>query len=159
VVSLVPWLADHVTALTSWDDVKLLEVQLNRLRRWYTDGLLLIGDAAHAMSPVGGVGINLAVADAVAAAGALAGPLLRGSVSTRQLARVQARRWLPTSLIQSVQRVIHSRVIAVAVSAGQPATPPLLVRIANKVPALRSAAGYAIAIGPLPEHVPEFARR
>jgi 2-polyprenyl-6-methoxyphenol hydroxylase-like FAD-dependent oxidoreductase len=159
VVSLVPWLADHVTALTSWDDVKLLDVQLNRLRRWYTDGLLLIGDAAHAMSPVGGVGINLAVADAVAAAGALAGPLLRGTVSTRQLARVQARRWLPASLIQSVQGVIHTRVIAVAVSAGQPARPPLLVRIANKVPALRAAAGYAIAIGPLPEHVPEFARR
>jgi 2-polyprenyl-6-methoxyphenol hydroxylase-like FAD-dependent oxidoreductase len=159
VVSLVPWLADHVTAVTSWDDVKLLDVQLNRLRRWYTDGLLLIGDAAHAMSPVGGVGINLAVADAVAAAGALAGPLRRGTVSTRQLARVQARRWLPASLIQSVQRVIHTRVIAVAVSAGQPAKPPLLVRIANKVPALRAAAGYAIAIGPLPEHVPEFARR
>jgi 2-polyprenyl-6-methoxyphenol hydroxylase-like FAD-dependent oxidoreductase len=159
VVSLVPWLADHVTALTSWDDVKLLDVQLNRLRRWYTDGLLLIGDAAHAMSPVGGVGINLAVADAVAAAGALAGPLLRGTVCTRQLARVQARRWLPASLIQSVQRVVHTRVIAVAVSAGQPATPPLLVRIANKVPALRFAAGYAIAVGPLPEHVPEFARR
>ena len=97
------------TALTSFDDVKLLDVQLNRLRRWYTDGLLLIGDAAHAMSPVGGVGINLAVADAVAAAGALAGPLLRGTVSTRQLARVQARRWLPAALIQSVQRVIHTR--------------------------------------------------
>jgi 2-polyprenyl-6-methoxyphenol hydroxylase-like FAD-dependent oxidoreductase len=159
VVTLVPWLAGRVEALTSFDDVKLLDVQLNRLRRWYTDGLLLIGDAAHAMSPVGGVGINLAVADAVAAGRALAGPLRRGSVSTRQLARVQARRWLPAVLIQSVQRVIHSRVIAVAVSAGQPAKPPLLVRIANKVPALRTAAGYAVAIGPLPEHVPEFARR
>ena len=68
VVALVPWLAGHITSLTSFDDVKLLDVQLNRLRRWYTDGLLLIGDAAHAMSPVGGVGINLAVADAVAAA-------------------------------------------------------------------------------------------
>jgi 2-polyprenyl-6-methoxyphenol hydroxylase-like FAD-dependent oxidoreductase len=159
VVTLVPWLAGRVEALTSFDDVKLLDVQLNRLRRWYTDGLLLIGDAAHAMSPVGGVGINLAVADAVAAARALAGPLRRGTVSTRQLARVQARRWLPAVLIQSVQRVIHSRVIAVAVSAGQPAKPPLLVRISNKVPALRTAAGYAVAIGPLPEHVPEFARR
>ncbi|HZN79530.1 MAG TPA: FAD-dependent oxidoreductase [Mycobacterium sp.] len=159
VVALVPWLADHVKAVTSWDDVKLLDVQLNRLRRWYTDGLLLIGDAAHAMSPVGGVGINLAVADAVAAAGALAAPLRRGTVSTRQLARVQARRWLPAALIQSVQRVIHSRVIAVAVSAGQGAEPPLFVRIANKVPALRTAAGYGVAIGPLPEHVPEFARR
>ena len=159
VVALVPWLADHITALTSFDDVKLLDVQLNRLRRWYTNGLLLIGDAAHAMSPVGGVGINLAVADAVAAAAALAGPLRRGTVSTSQLARVQARRWLPAALIQSVQRVIHTRVIAVAVSAGQPAKPPLLVRIATKVPALRIAAGYAIAIGPLPEHAPEFARR
>jgi len=159
VVALVPWLADHVTAVTSWDDVKLLDVQLNRLRRWYTDGLLLIGDAAHAMSPVGGVGINLAVADAVASARALAGPLRRGTVSTRQLARVQARRWLPAALIQSVQRVIHTRVIAVAVSAGQPAKPPLLVRIATKVPALRTAAGYGVAIGPLPEHAPEFARR
>ena len=159
VVTLVPWLAGRVEALTSFDDVKLLDVQLNRLRRWYTDGLLLIGDAAHAMSPVGGVGINLAVADAVAAASALAGPLRRGTVSTRQLARVQARRWLPAVLVQSVQRVIHSRVIAVAVSAGQPVKPPLLVRIANKVPALRTAAGYAVAIGPLPEHAPEFARR
>jgi len=159
VVALVPWLADHVKAVTSWDDVKLLDVQLNRLRRWYTDGLLLIGDAAHAMSPVGGVGINLAVADAVAAAGALAAPLRRGTVSTRQLARVQARRWLPAALIQSVQRVIHSRVIAVAVSAGQGAEPPLFVRIANKMLALRTAAGYGVAIGPLPEHVPEFARR
>jgi len=159
VVTLVPWLAGRVEALTSFDDVKLLDVQLNRLRRWYTDGLLLIGDAAHAMSPVGGVGINLAVADAVAAGRALAGPLRRGTVSTRQLARVQARRWLPAALIQSVQRVIHSRVIAVAVSAGQAVKPPLLVRIANKVPALRTAAGYAVAIGPLPEHAPEFARR
>jgi len=159
VVALVPWLADHVTAVTSWDDVKLLDVQLNRLRRWYTDGLLLIGDAAHAMSPVGGVGINLAVADAVATARVLAGPLRRGTVSTRQLARVQARRWLPAALIQSVQRVIQTRVIAVAVSAGQPAKPPLLVRIATRVPALRTAAGYGVAIGPLPEHAPEFARR
>jgi 2-polyprenyl-6-methoxyphenol hydroxylase-like FAD-dependent oxidoreductase len=155
----VPWLAGRVGTVTSFDDVKLLDVQLNRLRRWYTEGLLLIGDAAHAMSPVGGVGINLAVADAVAAARILAGPLRSGSVSTRQLARVQARRWLPAALIQSVQRVIHTRVIAVAVSAGQPVKPPLFVRIADKVPALRTAAGYGIAIGPLPEHVPKFARR
>ncbi|GAC1405378.1 MAG: FAD-dependent oxidoreductase [Mycobacterium sp.] len=159
VVALVPWLAHHIASLRSFDDVKLLDVQLNRLRRWYTDGLLLIGDAAHAMSPVGGVGINLAVADAVAAAAALAGPLRHGTVSTRQLARVQMRRWLPAVLIQSVQRLVHKRVIAVAVSASQPAKPPLVLRIAKAVPALSAVAAYAIAIGPLPEHVPEFARR
>jgi 2-polyprenyl-6-methoxyphenol hydroxylase-like FAD-dependent oxidoreductase len=159
VVTLAPWLAGHVAKLTSFDDVKLLDVQLNRLRRWYADGLLLIGDAAHAMSPVGGVGINLAVADAVAAAGLLAGPLRAGTVSTRRLARVQARRWVPAVLIQSVQRLIHARVIAGAVSAGRRAKPALVVRIANKVPALRTAMGYGVAIGPLPEHVPAFARR
>jgi 2-polyprenyl-6-methoxyphenol hydroxylase-like FAD-dependent oxidoreductase len=159
VVALVPWLADHVASLASLDDVKLLDVQLNRLHRWYTDGLLLIGDAAHAMSPVGGVGINLAVADAVAAAGILAGPLRSGRVSTRQLARVQARRWVPAALIQAAQRAIHARVIAVAVSTDKPARPPSLVRMAAKVPALRAVAAYAVAIGPLPEHAPEFARR
>jgi 2-polyprenyl-6-methoxyphenol hydroxylase-like FAD-dependent oxidoreductase len=163
VVTLVPWLADRVRGLTSFDDVKLLDVQLNRLRRWYCDGLLLIGDAAHAMSPVGGVGINLAVADAVAAARELAGPLRAGSVSTRHLARIQARRWLPAALIQAVQRVVHTRVIAVAVEVGGASTgqarPPLLVRIAARFRPLRTAAGYGIAIGPLPEHIPKFARR
>jgi 2-polyprenyl-6-methoxyphenol hydroxylase-like FAD-dependent oxidoreductase len=159
VVALVPWLADHIAALSSFDDVKLLDVQLNRLPRWYCDGLLLIGDAAHAMSPVGGVGINLAVADAVASARILAGPLRAGNVSTRQLARIQARRWVPAALIQAVQRVVHSRIIAVAVESTGQAKPPLLVRLAARVRALRTVAGYGIAIGPLPEHVPEFARR
>ena len=117
-VSMVPWLADRVDTLTSFDDVKLLDVQLNRLRRWYSDGVLFIGDAAHAMSPVGGVGINLAVADAVAAGRILAGPLRAGRLTTRQLARVQARRWLPAALLQAAQRMIHANVIAVAVAGG-----------------------------------------
>ena len=126
---------DRVDELTSLEDVKLLDVQLNRLRRWYTDGLLLIGDAAHAMSPVGGVGINLAVADAVAAATALAGPLRAGNLTTSRLARVQARRWLPTALIQSIQRVIHARVIAKAMTEEPgPVKPPLPVRMISKVP-------------------------
>jgi 2-polyprenyl-6-methoxyphenol hydroxylase-like FAD-dependent oxidoreductase len=106
-VSMVPWLVDRVDKLTSVDDVKLLDVQLNRLPRWYSDGVLFIGDAAHAMSPVGGVGINLAVADAVAAARILADPLHAGRVSTGQLARVQRRRWFPTLILQAAQRMIH----------------------------------------------------
>jgi len=159
IASLVPQLADRVDRLTSFDDVKLLDVQLNRLHRWYTDGLLLIGDAAHAMSPVGGVGINLAVADAVATARALAAPLRAGRVTTRDLARIQARRWVPTALIQGLQRAIHAKVIAAAVGEDAPKRPPLAVRLVGRLPFLRTVAGYAVAIGPLPEHAPAYARR
>ena len=159
IVSLVPYLADRVGQLTSFDDVKLLDVQLNRLSRWYAPGLLLIGDAAHAMSPVGGVGINLAVADAVAAARVLAEPLRAGRTSTRHLARIQARRWLPTALIQGMQRVIHAKVIAAAVNDGVAADAPRGVRLVSRVPLLRSVAGYLVAIGPQPERAPRYARR
>jgi 2-polyprenyl-6-methoxyphenol hydroxylase-like FAD-dependent oxidoreductase len=157
-VSMVPWLADRVNILKSFDDVKLLDVEVNRLHRWYSGGLLCIGDAAHAMSPVGGIGINLAVADAVAAARILAGPLRAGRVSTGRLARVQARRWLPAALLQAAQRSIHANVIAAAVAGGdQP--PPRAVRAVSRSPALRRFAGYLVAIGPLPEHAPRYARR
>ncbi|WP_414686478.1 FAD-dependent oxidoreductase [Mycobacterium sp.] len=161
-VSMVPWLADRIDTLSSFDDVKLLDVQLNRLRRWYSDGVLCIGDAAHAMSPVGGVGINLAVADAVAAARILAGPLRTGRVSIRQLARVQMRRWVPTAILQAAQRTIHANVIAAAVSGNDQSKDreaPEAVRLVAKTPVLRRFIGYMIAIGPLPEHAPKYARR
>jgi len=157
-VRMVPWIADRVDQLTSFDDVKLLDVQLNRLSRWYADGVLFIGDSAHAMSPVGGVGINLAVADAVAAARILAKPLLAGRVSTRQLARAQARRWIPTVILQAAQRMIHAKVIAVAV-AGSDQRAPRGVTLVGRSVALRRLIGYLIAIGPLPEHAPRYARR
>ena len=157
-VSMVPWLADRVDTLKSFDDVKLLDVQLNRLGRWYSDGVLFIGDAAHAMSPVGGVGINLAVADAVAAARILAEPLRAGRVSVRQLARVQARRWVPAVLLQAAQRMIHANVIAVAVGGGHKG-PPRGVGVVSRSPALQRFVGYMVAIGPLPEHAPKYARR
>ncbi len=162
VAALVPWLADKVDALSSFDDVKLLDVQLNRLHKWYTSGLLLIGDAAHAMSPVGGVGINLAIADAVAAARILADPLRAGAVSRRDLARVQARRWGPAALIQRAQRLVHDTVLEPALSTGERTAPPRaprVVRAAAALPALRRAVAYGIAIGPLPEHAPDYARR
>ncbi len=160
VTELAPWLADRMDTVIAFDDVKLLDVQLNRLRRWYTDGLLLIGDAAHAMSPIGGVGINLAVADAVAAGRILAEPLRRGSVTTRDLARVQARRWLPAALIQRVQRLVQDRAIAVALDAeGGVGTAPRGIRIAGRIPVLRALVAYGVAIGPLPEHAPAYARR
>jgi 2-polyprenyl-6-methoxyphenol hydroxylase-like FAD-dependent oxidoreductase len=160
ITELAPWLADRVETLTSFDEVKLLDVQLNRLHRWYTDGLLFIGDAAHAMSPIGGVGINLAVADAVAAGRILAKPLRRGSVTTRDLAKVQARRWLPAVIIQRVQRLVQDRAIAVALGAGESiGAAPRAVRIAARVPALGAIVAYGVAIGPLPEHAPAYARR
>lgn len=159
VTAVVPWVADRIESVTSFDDVKLLDVQLNRPPRWYTDGLLFIGDAAHAMSPVGGVGINLAVADAVAAARLLAAPLRTASVSTRHLRRVQVRRWLPTVMVQGVQKTVHNRVIAVAVADDAPVPPPAAVRFVSRIALLRSVIGYGVAIGPLPEHVPAFARR
>lgn len=160
ICELVPWLAGRIDALGSFDDVKLLDVQLDRLRRWYTDGLLFIGDAAHAMSPIGGVGINLAVADAVAAGRILADPLRRRSVTPKDLARVQVRRWLPAAIIQRVQRTVQDRAIAVAIGTdGGLRTAPRAVRLVNRFPALGAVAAYGVAIGPLPEHAPAYARR
>src|SRR4029079_13344907 len=118
VAQLVPYAATRVDAIRSWDDVKLLTVQVDRLRQWWRPGLLCIGDAAHAMSPVGGVGINLAIQDAVAAANQLAEPLSRGVVPPAVLARIQARRELPTRLTQAVQVFLQNRILRPALHAG-----------------------------------------
>ncbi|ATL68554.1 FAD-dependent oxidoreductase [Nocardia terpenica] len=160
---IVPWLADRADAVRDWDDVKLLDVKLDRLDRWYIDGLLCIGDAAHAMSPVGGVGINLAVQDAVAAARILAPALLAARVTTADLARVQRRRIVPTMVIQGMQRILHARFIAPAVAGeldvASVEDPPLGLRVFRRLPLIRDLPPYLVARGVLPEHAPEFARR
>jgi 2-polyprenyl-6-methoxyphenol hydroxylase-like FAD-dependent oxidoreductase len=159
IAELLPWLANRVDELTSMDEVKHLDVRLNRLSRWHVDGLLCIGDAAHAMSPMGGVGINLAVQDAVAAATLLAGPLQRGTVTPADLARVRARRLLPTILIQSLQRLMH-RGFAAPILEGRrigPAKPAQALM--RRFPPASFIPAYLIGIGPRPEHAPDFARR
>ncbi|MBB4908273.1 FAD-dependent oxidoreductase [Actinophytocola algeriensis] len=163
IAEVVPWLTDRVDTVSSWDDVKLLDVRVDRLSRWYTDGLLCIGDAAHAMSPVGGVGINLAVQDAVAAATLLAAPLVNGTVSTRDLAKVQRRRLLPTVITQGVQRFLHARVLKPAlagkVEIARAAKLPVPVRMMTRFPKLRRIPAYVVGRGFRPEHAPPFARR
>jgi 2-polyprenyl-6-methoxyphenol hydroxylase-like FAD-dependent oxidoreductase len=158
IAALAPFAAGRLGDLT-WDDVATLHVQLNRLRRWWRPGLLCIGDAAHAMSPVGGVGINLAIQDAVAAARILAGPLRRGIVSSAHLARVQLRRTLPTVLTQAVQQVVHDRVLGPLVSGRAGGGTPGAIRLLDRVPALRAVPAWGIGHGVLPEHAPVVARR
>ena len=156
---LFPFLASRVGEVGGWDDVQMLEVQVNRLRRWHLPGLLLIGDAAHAMSPVGGVGINLAIQDAVAAANLLAGPLLRGTLTTDDLARVRRRRWLTTAVIQTLQRLIQGRVIRPALTSGRTFRPPRLVRYAARVSPLRRLPARLVGLGLRPEHARVGTRR
>jgi 2-polyprenyl-6-methoxyphenol hydroxylase-like FAD-dependent oxidoreductase len=163
IAEVAPFLADRVDAVRSWDDVKLLDVRVDRVTRWYRDSLLLIGDAAHAMSPVGGVGINLAVQDAVAAARLLAKPLRDGTVSTRDLAKVQRRRLLPTVLVQGGQRFLHSKVLRPALAGkleiARATKLPLPVRVMRRFPWFRRIPAYVVGRGIRPEHAPAFARR
>jgi len=159
VAELMPDLADRVDALASMDDVKHLDVRVNRLHRWHDDGLLCIGDAAHAMSPIGGVGINLAVQDAVAAATLLAGPLRRGAVRPEELAAVRRRRVLPTVLVQALQRVMHRGLVAPIVEGRRIGPPAPLLALLRRVPQASLVPAVLIGIGLRPEHAPEFARR
>ena len=150
--TLVPFLADRTRELGSWQDVRLLTVKVDRLRQWYRPGLLCIGDAAHAMSPIGGVGINLAIQDAVAAANLLAPALRSGQVPVRVLARVQRRRELPTRLTQSAQLGIQNGLIRPTL-AGQAPSVPLLARVLEAVPPLRRVSARMLGLGLRPEHV------
>jgi 2-polyprenyl-6-methoxyphenol hydroxylase-like FAD-dependent oxidoreductase len=152
ITAIVPFLADRMHELTSWEDVKLLTVRVDRLRQWYRPGLLCIGDAAHAMSPLGGVGINLAIQDAVATANLLAADLRRGSPPVGHLARVQQRRELPTRLTQSAQVRIQNGLVAPTLSGATRAV-PLLARLLDRWALLRRIPAHLIGIGVRPEHV------
>ena len=158
IVTAIPELSEAVNGLESMDDVKLLEIRLNRLRRWYTNGLLCIGDAAHAMSPAGGVGINLAVQDAVAAARLLAAPLRDHRVTAKDLAAVQRRREFPTAVIQTLQRFLHA-MMARAIDSGKTPAPNKPMRVLARFPQLSAIPAYLMGVGVRPEHAPEFARR
>ncbi|WP_204079209.1 FAD-dependent oxidoreductase [Mycobacterium riyadhense] len=159
VAALVPEAAGSVATLKSMDDVKHLDVRVNRLRRWHIDGLLCIGDAAHAMSPLGGVGINLAVQDAVAAATILAEPLRQHRVTGRDLAAVRRRRAFPTAVTQAVQRVLGRRLLGPLLEGRDPTPPATLLGLVARLPWLSAVPAYFIGVGVRPERAPEFARR
>ena len=153
VAGIVPFVRDRVGELRGWEDVSLLTVRVDRLKTWYRPGLLCIGDAAHAMSPVGGVGINLALQDAVAAANLLASPLREVRVTVADLARVQRRRELPTRVMQWVQVQVQNRVIAPVLGGAAPSRLPLLLRLLRRFAILRRLPARLMGIGVRPEHV------
>ena len=150
---LAPFLRDRVREVRGWEDAKLLTVTVDRLRTWWRPGLLCIGDAAHAMSPIGGVGINLAVQDAVAAANILGPPLLRGGVSTEHLRRLQRRREWPTRATQRLQLVLQNRMVRPVLAASGSLRPPRLLRLLGRFPVLRRVPARLIGLGVRPEHV------
>lgn len=151
IVSFAGFLRDRVSELDDWSKIKLLTVQINRLRDWYREGLLCIGDSAHAMSPAGGVGINLAIQDAVATANLLGEKLRAGPVSVNDLRQVQARREWPTRLIQGMQVFIHRHVVTGQMS-DRKGSLPFVVRLLKWFPVLRQIPARFIGIGPRPEH-------
>jgi 2-polyprenyl-6-methoxyphenol hydroxylase-like FAD-dependent oxidoreductase len=153
IVSVVPFLSDRVGEIRSWEDVKLLTVKVDRLPQWHRPGLLCIGDAAHAMSPVGGVGINLAIQDAVAAANILWEPLQRGAPSAADLQAVQRRRELPARITQRVQVFVQEHVLFRTLKSGVPTKLPLFAKLLNRFPALRRIPARLVGLGFRPEHV------
>jgi 2-polyprenyl-6-methoxyphenol hydroxylase-like FAD-dependent oxidoreductase len=153
VVELSPWVADRIGELKSFDDIKLLTVKIDRLRQWHRPGLLCIGDAAHAMSPVGGVGVNLAVQDAVAAANILAEPLRAGTVTNDRLAAVQRRREFPMKVIQRIQVVVQNRLLSPALSSRERPKPPFALKLIQWLPFLRRIPARIVGLGVRPEHV------
>ena len=153
IVKIAPFLHDRVGELKDWEDVKLLTVAVDRLERWCRPGLLCIGDCAHAMSPMGGVGINLAIQDAVAAGNILAEPLREGNLSDRHLEAVQRRRMLPARLTQGLQVFMQDRVISPAMGSDKPIRTPWLLRLFNRVPLLPRIPARIVGMGFRPEHV------
>jgi 2-polyprenyl-6-methoxyphenol hydroxylase-like FAD-dependent oxidoreductase len=152
VAQLAPFAAGRTGELGDWDQIKLLTVRVDRLQRWYRDGLLCIGDAAHAMSPVGGVGINLAIQDAVAAANLLAAPLRENRLTTAHLADLQRRRALPTRLTQRLQVFVQNRVIS-RVLGSAAVSAPFALRLFARCAFLRRIPARLVGIGVRPEHV------
>ncbi len=152
-VSIAPFMRDRVDELKVWDDIKLLTVVVDRLRSWHRPGLLCIGDAAHAMSPIGGVGINLAIQDAVATANALADPLQCGRCSEEDLARIQKRRELPTRWTQAAQLAVQNRFLGPALKGKGPQQLPFVLKLLRRFPMLRRIPARLVGVGVRPEHV------
>ncbi len=153
VVELSPFLADRIGEIKSFDDVKLLTVAVDRLRQWWRPGLICIGDAAHAMSPIGGVGINIAVQDAVAAANRLAAPLKAGTVTDDDLQAIQRRREFPARMTQRIQLTMQNRIIGPALEGKERPKPPLLFKLFDIFPVLRRIPARLLGLGVRPEHV------
>ena len=158
IARLAPTLADRVNEIATWDDVKLLTVVVDHLKTWYDPGFLCIGDAAHAMSPIGGVGINLAIQDAIAAANALWKPLLDGSLTTLELQAVQRRREPPTRKTQGLQLFVQKRIISRVLESTRPIKAPLLLRVLTAIPQFRRIPARIVGIGFRPEHIQSPAR-
>jgi 2-polyprenyl-6-methoxyphenol hydroxylase-like FAD-dependent oxidoreductase len=148
-----PFFGQRVNEIRAWDDVKLLSVKVDHLRKWYRDGLLCIGDAAHAMSPVGGVGINLAIQDAVATANLLAEKLRAGRIHESDLRLVQSRREKPARLTQKVQVFLHKHLLERIFNSAELISPPLPLRLVEEFPRLRSLPARMIGIGFRSEHI------